>query len=203
MNILVACEYSGVVRDAFTAKGHYAVSCDLLDTERPGMHYKGKIKDIIYSWPWDLMIAHPPCTRLCNSGVRWLHVPPKSKTLEEMWLEFEQGVELYLTLQNAPIEKKCIENPIMNPFASKRIKPTNRQIVQPWWFGEKAFKATGFELYNLPNLISTNKLVPPQKGTVEYKEWSAIHYASPGPNRWKIRSKTYQGIADAMAEQWG
>lgn len=202
MRVLVACEYSGTVRDAFTAKGHYAVSCDLLNSETEGMHYKGNVLDIIDEYAWDLMIAHPPCTRLANSGVRWLHEPPKGKTLDEMWIEFEEGVAFYLAIRNSKIPRKCIENPVMNPYAIQKIKPTARQIVQPWWFGDKAFKATGFELCNLPDLKPTNKLTPPVKGTKEHKEWSFIHYAAPGPDRWKIRSKTFQGIADAMAEQW-
>lgn len=202
MRVLIACEFSGIVREAFRIKGHDATSCDLLPSEIEGPHYQGNVFDIINDG-WDLMIAHPPCTRLANSGVRWLHFPPKGRTLEDMWKDFDDAVEFYKTLRDAPISRKAIENPIMHKHASKRIDVSNRQIVQPWWFGDKAFKATGFELINLPLLIPTNKLNPPQKGTKEYKEWSKVHLMPPSPNRWKERSRTYKGIAAAMAEQWG
>lgn len=202
MRVLIACEYSGRVRDAFAALGHDVWSCDLLETESPGNHYQGGIRDMLGEH-WDLMIAHPPCTRLTNAGSRWLHVPPVGKTLEEMWSDLDKAVEFYKYLRDAPIKKKAIENPIMHHHARSRISLDKRQIVQPWWFGEKAFKATGFELIGLPDLIPTNKLIPPKSGTEEHKEWSKVHRASPGPNRWKDRSRTYQGIADAMAAQWG
>jgi hypothetical protein len=204
MNVLVACESSGVVREAFRAKGHNAWSCDLLPADDGSKyHIQEDARDAI-SGGWDLLIAHPPCTRLTNSGVRWLSVPPKGRTLESMWKELDEGVELYLALRDAHwIPKRAIENPIMHCHAAKRINPGPRQIVQPWWFGEPYFKATGFELIGLPPLKPTDKLQPPAKGTEEYKQWSMIHRASPGPDRWKIRSKTFQGVADAMAEQWG
>jgi len=202
MKVLIACEYSGRVRDAFIAKGHDAISCDLLPTDSPGPHYQGDVFDIVDDG-FDLMIAHPPCTRLTNSGVRWLHKPPKGKTLEQMWDDLEEGANFYKKLRDVNIEKKAIENPIMHKYARERIKIGFRQVVQPWWFGEEAFKATGLELIGLPELTPTNKLDPPDKGTDEYKKWSSIHRASPGPDRWKIRSTTYQGIADAFAAQWG
>lgn len=202
MRVLVACEYSGIVRDAFLARGYDAMSCDLLATEKPGPHYQGDVFDVIYDG-WDLLIAHPPCTRLSNSGVRWLHSPPKNKTLDEMWEEFFIGVEFYKRLRAVSIKRKAIENPVMNNFARRRIEPVARQVVQPWWFGDKAFKATGFELYGLPQLKPTNKLNPPKPGTDEHKLWSKCHRESPGPDRWKNRSRTYLGIAEAMATQWG
>lgn len=202
LNVLVACEYSGRVREAFAALGHNAMSCDLLPTEVPGNHYQGDVRDVLYE-EWDLMIAHPPCTRLTNSGVRWLHVPPIGKSKQQMWDDLDSAAEFYKLLRDAPIAKKAIENPIMHCYAVERINPGNRQIVQPHWFGDAAFKATGFELIGLPELIPTNKLVPPEKGTQEYKAWSKVHMASPGPDRWKERSRTYLGIADAMALQWG
>jgi len=202
MRVLVACEYSGRVRDAFARAGHLAMSCDLLDTEVPGAHYKGDIRDVLYDG-WDLLIAHPPCTRLTNSGVRWLKVPPPGKTLEEMWADLEEGAEFYKLLRDAPVPRRAIENPVMHCYARERIKVGNRQVVQPWWFGEPAFKATGLELIGLPHLEPTNKLTPPKKGTQEHKDWSKIHLASPGPDRWKERSRTFDGIAQAMADQWG
>jgi hypothetical protein len=151
---------------------------------------------------WDAMIAHPPCTRLANSGVRWLNNPPKDRTVEDMWKELREGVEFYVKLRDADIPLKAIENPIMHKYAKELINPGDRYIVQPWWFGEKAFKATGFELIGFKPLVATNKLIPPKKGTDEYKKWSFIHYASPGPERKKLRSRTFVGIAKAMAEQW-
>ena len=202
MKVLVACEYSGRVRDAFIAAGHKAISCDLLPTEVPGPHYQGDICDILDNG-WDLMIAHPPCTRLTNAGVRWLHIPPPGRTLEEMWVDLEKAVGFYKLLRDAKIAKKAIENPIMHRYAKERINPGVRQVVQPWWFGEREFKATGFELIGLQPLEATNKITPPATGTDEHKAWSVVHRMSPGPDRWKNRSRTYQGIANAMAEQWG
>jgi hypothetical protein len=202
MRVLVACEYSGRVRDAFIAKGHEAVSCDLLPTEVEGPHHQGDITDILNEG-WDLMIAHPPCTRLTNSGVRWLHVPPSGRTLDEMWRELDEAAEFYKLLRDAPIPKKAIENPIMHKYARERVSIGHRQVVQPWWFGDEAFKATGLELIGLPDLVPTNKLDTPAKGTADHKAWSAVHRASPGPDRWKDRSRTYPGIAEAMADQWG
>lgn len=195
MRVLVACEYSGRVRDAFRAIGHDAVSCDLLPTDLPGPHYQGNVLDIIGDG-WDLMIAHPPCTRLANSGVRWL-------AERNLWSEMEEAAGFYLELRNAPIPKKCIENPIMHKYARELLGNVPRQVVQPWWFGDPTFKATGYELNGLPELVPTDKLDPPQVGTDEHKAWSWVHRCPPGPMRWKIRSTTPQGIANAMAAQWG
>jgi hypothetical protein len=202
LRVLVACEYSGRVRDAFRALGHDAMSCDILPTEVEGPHYQGDVRDILGDG-WDLLVAHPPCTRLTNSGVRWLHVPPPGKTKAEMWAELDAAAEFYLVLRNAPIERKAIENPVMHCHARERLGEVPRQVVQPWWFGEPAFKATGFELAGLPPLAPTNKLTPPKAGTDEHKRWSWVHRASPGADRWKQRSRTFPGIAKAMAEQWG
>lgn len=205
MRVLIACAYSGVLRDEFIKAGHQAMSCDLLETELPGPHYKGDIRDLFeFGAPvYDLMIAHPPCTRLTNSGVRWLHTPPKGKTLDQMWLELDDGAKFYNLIKGLPVKKKAIENPIMHKYAKERIQIARRQIVQPWWFGDKQLKATGWELFGLPDLIPTDKLTPPKPGTEEHKEWSSVHLASPGPNRWKDRSRTLPGSASAMAQQWG
>lgn len=202
MKVLVACEYSGRVRDAFINLGHEAISCDLLPTESPGPHYQGNVLDLDLK-QFDLMIAHPPCTRLANSGVRWLSSPPKGKTVNDMQEELLEAVAFYKALRNAPISKKCIENPIMHKHAKALIELGERQVVQPWWFGDKTFKATGYELIGLPKLVETNRLEPPKKGTLEHKAWSWIHLAPPSNDRWKIRSRTPFGIAKAMAEQWG
>lgn len=204
MRVLVACEYSGRVREAFRKLGHEAWSCDLLECEMgSNWHIQGDVLKELQPGRWDLLIAHPPCTRLTNSGVRWLHVPPPGKTKEWMWQELEEAAKFYRALRDAPVPLKAIENPIMYKYARERVQPGLRQVVQPWWFGEEAFKATGFELIGLPHLVATNKLIPPKSGTSEHKKWSQVHMASPGPNRWKERSRTYQGIADAMAAQWG
>lgn len=142
---------------------------------------------------------------LCNSGVRWLSKPPKGRSLDEMWTELDQGAALFSACWNAPIARVAVENPVMHRHAKERIENYQpaAQHVQPWWFGETAFKATGLYLRGLPPLIPTDKLTPPGKGTEEHKKWSAIHRATPGPDRWKLRSKTFPGIAAAMADQWG
>lgn len=205
LRVLVGCETSGVVRRAFAALGHDVWSCDLLPADDgSNRHMICDIRDVLNDG-WDLLaVMHPPCTRLCNSGVRWLHVPPKRHTKAEMWEELEEGAELFSECWNAPIARVCVENPVMHKHARERIRNYQRpHYVQPWWFGNKAFKATGLSLRGLPELEPTDKLIPPAKGTDEHKAWSQVHRASPGPDRWKQRSKTYQGIADAMAMQWG
>ena len=181
MKVLVACEYSGRVRDAFTAKGHDAISCDLLETELPGKHYKGDIKDIIYDG-FDLMIAHPPCTHLAVSGSR--HFWRKEK-------EQKEALDFVRFLMDAPIKRWCLENPVS--IISSRIRPSD-QTIQPYMFGHGETKATCFWLKNLP-LLKPTKYVEGR----EPKVW----LEPPSPDRWKNRSRTYQGIADAMAEQWG
>lgn len=196
LKVLVACEYSGRVRDAFIRKGHDAISCDLLPSDSDfGPHYQGDVFDIINDG-FDIGIFHPPCTRLANSGVRWL-------AERNLWDEMQQAAEFYLALRNCNIPKKCIENPVMHKYARELLGNVPRQVVQPWWFGEKTFKATGYELHGLPELVPTNKLTPPKAGTDEHKEWSWVHRCPPGPLRWKIRSTTPIGIAEAFAEQWG
>ena len=181
MKVLVACEYSGRVRDAFTAKGHDAISCDLLETEVAGKHYKGDIKDIIFDG-FDLMIAHPPCTHLAVSGSR--HFWRKEK-------EQKEALDFVRFLMDAPIKRWCLENPVS--VISSRIRPSD-QTIQPYMFGHGETKATCFWLKNLP-LLKPTKYVEGR----EPKVW----LEPPGPDRWKNRSRTYQGIADAMAEQWG
>lgn len=206
MRVLIGCETSGVVRRAFADRGHDAWSCDLLPAEDgSNRHIVGDVRDLLHDG-WDLlMVAHPPCTRLCNSGVRWLTAPPKGRSLDEMWSELDEGAALFSDVWRAPIERVAVENPVMHGHAKARMpadlpKP---QIVQPWWFGEPFFKATGLYLRGLPPLNATQRLAPPRPGTDAHKAWSAIHRASPGPDRWKIRSRTFDGIAQAMADQWG
>lgn len=202
LRVLVGCEFSGVVRDAFIRAGHDAVSCDVLATESPGPHYQADLRTVLNDG-WDLFIAHPPCTRLANSGVRWLSVPPAGKTVEQMWEELRLAADFYRQLRDAPIKRKAIENPVMHCHARALVNSGPRQVVQPWWFGEPAFKATGFELIGLPPLVPTNKLNPPASGSVEHRAWSKVHRMPPSPDRWKHRSRTYPGIAAAMAVQWG
>lgn len=204
--MLIGCEFSGVVRRAFAARGHEAWSCDLLPAaDGSNRHFVGDVRDYLNEG-WDLLaVFHPPCTRLCNSGVRWLSVPPPGKTLEQMWTDLDEGAALFSDLWNAPIERVAVENPVMHKHARERIRNYQRpaQTVQPWWFGDPAFKGTGLYLRGLPPLIPTNRLTPPKPGTDEHKTWSAIHRAPPSADRWAFRSKTFAGIANAMADQWG
>jgi len=224
--VLIGCESSGTVRRAFARAGHDAWSCDLLPAEdRTNKHIVGDVRHVL-NHGWDLlMVAHPPCTRLCNSGVRWLSEPPtklsantypspvaeayKAWTREQrlafMWAELEKGADLFSACWNAPIERVCIENPQMHKHAKARIvnyQPAE-QHIQPHWFGEPQFKLTGLYLRNLPQLEATNRLTPPKPGTEEHKAWSRVHRAPEGPNRWRERSRFFDGVADAMAAQWG
>lgn len=206
MRVLVGCEFSGIVRRAFAARGHDAWSCDLLPSEdRSNKHLIGDVRDYL-DGGWDLLaVFHPPCTRLCNSGVRWLHVPPPGRTRAEMWADLDEGAALFSAVWNAPIERIVVENPVMHRHAKERIVnyAPPAQTVQPWWFGDPFFKAIGLYLKNLPALVATNRLVPPARGTDEHKAWSRVHRMSPGPNRWRERSRFFAGASDAMADQWG
>ena len=206
MRVLIACETSGRVRRAFADRGHDAWSCDLLPSvDRSNRHIVCDVRELLGEG-WDLLaVMHPPCTRLCNSGVRWLKVPPPGRTLGEMWADLDAGASLFSDCWNAPIARVAVENPVMHRYAKERIRNYQppAQTVQPWWFGDPAFKATSFYLRGLKPLVATNRLAPPAAGTDEHKAWSKVHRAPPGPNRWQIRSETFPGIAEAMAEQWG
>ena len=196
------------MRRAFAALGHDAWSCDLLPAaDGSNHHIRGDVRDHLHDG-WDLLVvAHPPCTRLCNSGVRWLSVPPPGRTLREMWDELDEGVDLFRACWDAPVERVAVENPIMHRHARERLPAAlaKPQIVQPWWFGDPAFKATGFYLRGLPLLRPTAKLDPPRKADdpQRHADWSTIHRASPGPDRAKFRSRTFPGLAAAAALQWG
>lgn len=183
MKVLVACEYSGRVRDAFIAKGHDAWSCDLLPTDEIGPHFQCDVADILDN-DWDLMIAHPPCTHLAVSGARYFAAKKASGVQDE-------ALDFVRMLLNANIPKIALENPIS--IISSRIRKPD-QIIQPWQFGHGETKATCLWLKNLPKLVPTN--------IVEGRS-DRIHKMPPSPDRWKLRSTTYQGIADAMAAQWG
>ena len=188
MKVLVACEYSGRVRDAFIALGHDAVSCDLLPTEQPGPHIQGDVRPLLRQ-PWDLVIAHPPCTRLCNSGVRWLHE-------RGLWHDMREGAEFFLACLNANTPRVAVENPVMHKYAREIVGRGPDFTVQPWQFGDRAKKRTCFWTRGLPPLTPTSDLTAADAV-------AEVHLASPGPDRWKNRSRTYPGIADAIAKQWG
>lgn len=180
---MIGCEYSGRVRDAFIRNGHEAMSCDLLPTDAPGPHYQGDVRDILGEG-WDLMIAHPPCTHLAVSGAR--HFAAKQASGVQ-----QQALDFVRLLLDAPIEMIALENPVS--IISSRIRKPD-QIIQPWQFGHGETKATCLWLKNLPKLVPTN--------VVEGRA-PVCHFMPPSPDRWKRRSTTYQGIADAMADQWG
>ena len=203
MKILVACEESQAVTIELRKLGHDAYSCDLKPCSGgyPEWHIQADVLTVLNNG-WDMMIAHPVCTRLTNAGVRWLKVPPKGRTLPEMWQELKEAAAFYMALRDADIPLKAIENPIMHCYAKEIINPGKRQVVQPWWFGDEAFKGTGFELIGLPELEKTEELTPPKPGTEEHKKWSFIHRMPPGPKRAELRSKTFPGMAKAMAYQW-
>lgn len=193
--VLVACEFSGTVRDAFLDRGIDAMSCDLLPTESLGPHYEGDVMEIIDD-DWDLMIAHPPCTYLANSGVRWLYEK------KNRWKKMIDGAVFFRDLLNADIPHIAIENPIMHKYAVQIIGRRQNQVIQPYMFGHPERKATCLWLKNLPELKETNNV----KNIMENRpksEAQRVFYTSPSEDRWKTRSITFKGIAEAMAKQWG
>ena len=190
--VLVACEFSGVVRDAFRAAGHDAMSCDLLDSEAPGPHYKGNVCEILHDG-WDLMIAHPPCTYLAASGLHW------NKRRPERAAQTATALEFVRTLLTAPIPHIALENPI--GCISSRIRKPD-QIIQPWQFGHDASKATCLWLVNLPLLKPTNILPGGREARRANQTASGQNKLPPSPDRWKLRSVTYPCIAEAMVSQW-
>jgi len=193
MRVLVACEFSGAVRDAFISMGHDAMSCDLLPSDVPGPHYCGDVRDVIDN-EWDLMIAHPPCTYLAVSGLHWNKRRPERAKLTEDALDF---VRLLL---DAPIKKIALENPV--GCISSRIRKPD-QIIQPWQFGHDASKATCLWLKGLPLLQPIDVLPGGRKARRANQTASGQNKLPPSADRWKLRSLTYPGIARAMAEQWG
>lgn len=194
--MLVGCEFSGIVREAFRARGHDAVSCDLLPAEDGSRHhFQSDIFNLMRGNPyWDLLIFHWPCTRLCNSGVRWLYGGKGSVRDEARWANMKDDAHKFRDLLTSDIPKIAGENPIMHRYAQSIIGEKYSQIIQPWQFGHGEIKATCLWLKNLPPLVPTN--------IVEGRT-PRVHHASPGPERWKERSRTLPGIAKAMAEQWG
>ena len=185
MKVLVACEYSGIVRDAFLAKGHDAISCDLIPSERPwNPHIVGDVRPLLRE-RWDLVIAHPPCTYLANSGVRWLHEKPGR------WLKMEEASDFFRLCLDANADRIAVENPVVHRHTHLR-KWT--QTIQPWQFGHGETKRICLWLKNLPPLVPTD--------IVEGRE-ARVHRMPPGPDRAKERARFYTGIAAAMADQWG
>lgn len=196
MRVLVACEFSGVVREAFRKAGHEAYSCDILPAaDGSKHHFQEDVLKLLRRRglpKWDLMIAHPPCTYLCNSGVRWLYDGDRFN--EERWAAMQKGAAFFLSLLGAKVPRIAVENPVMHGHAKAIIAQEFGQSVQPWQFGHGEVKRTCFWLKNLPPLKPTN-IVPGRE--------ARVHKMSPGENRGLLRSITYQGIADAMAAQWG
>lgn len=192
MNILIACEESGAVRDAFIKKGHNAISCDIIESSSPGPHIQGNVLPLL-KYKWDLIIAHPPCTYLANSGVCHLKTDPTRKAL------MHSAVTFFNRILDTNCERICIENPIPHKYG---IGKTYSQIIQPWMFGHTERKATCLWLKGLPDLIPTEN-VKEEMLKLPKNIQQRLHYLPPGPERAKLRSKTFQGIANAMAEQWG
>lgn len=196
MRVLIACESSGTVREAFRRAGHDAWSCDLqpADDGSP-YHFQCDVLQVLDKG-WDLLIGHPTCTFMTNSGVCWLHKDPKR------WLELWDAADFFLKLWNAPIKLKCLENPVMHKYAKRLIGIQQTQVIQPWMFGHMEQKATCLWLDGLPPLEPTNN-VKEEMMKLPDNERQRLHYLPPGPDRWKERSKTFAGIAEAMASQWG
>lgn len=196
LKILIACEFSGIVRDAFAARGHNVWSCDLLPTERPGQHIQGDVLKLLQEHSFDMMIAHPPCTYLANSGVQ--HLGKVSKR----WFQMLEARQFFMELLIAPIERIAIENPIPHGYADL---PNYQQIVQPFYFGDPQQKKTCLWLKNLPPLMSTliverGEQYIGKDGRPNGSKWYQL---PPSVDRWKHRSKTFLGLANAMANQWG
>jgi len=192
MKVLIACEFSGIVREAFNQRGHRATSADLLPTEIPGDHYQGDVLEIL-DQGWDLMIAHPPCTYLANSGVCWLKKDPSR------WAKMDAASNFFYQMLGAPIPKICVENPIPHGHA---CLPNYTQIIHPWQFGHMEQKPTCLWLKGLPPLFETNN-VKEEMMKLPANVRQRIHYIGPGKNRQKERSRTFLGIGWAMADQWG
>jgi len=206
IKVLIGCETSGTVRNAFLERGFDTWSCDVLRSDdASNRHIQDDIRNVLKMDAWDMvMVAHPPCTRLCNSGVRWLHVPPEGRTLDEMWAELDEGAALFSEIWNTDVPFLAVENPVMHRHAKERILNYTKfaQSVQPWQFADSddssdnVKKRTCLWLKGLPLLTPTGTL----DGSTARDE---IHKAPPSADRWKIRSKFFTGIADAMADQWG
>lgn len=197
MKVLVACEYSGTVRDAFRKEGHDAMSCDVLPTDVPGPHYQGDVLDLL-SEPFDLVVAHPPCTFLALSGIQYL-----TDENEERWENMRQGAAFFWMMSQFNAPRIAIENPVQHRHATSiHGLGSATQIVHPWMFGHPEKKQTGLWLTNLPPLVPTDD-VRWHMELLPKSQQERLRYLSPSADRWKIRSTTFPGIAAAMATQWG
>lgn len=205
MRILVACEASGTVRDALLAAGHDAMSCDILPSATPGPHHKGDVVPLLDDG-WDAMVAHPPCTYLCNSGVRWLTDTGVSRPAAlkgvPRWHALFEAAEFFLALWNAPIPQVAVENPVMHRYARAIVKDGPTQTIQPYDFGHTEVKRTGLWLRGLSALVPTTPALKAVTMALPYSERAVVHYASPSAARGQERSATYPGVAAAMAAQW-
>lgn len=205
--VLIACERSGVVRRAFEARGHDAWSCDIEPADDgSNRHIRGNVLDHLDDG-WDMLaVMHPPCTILCNSGVKWLYINGKKENGRDLerWAELDEAATFYRQLRDAKqIPRRVAENPVMHRYAIQLTRRGKTQFVHPYHFGAPFFKNTGLELIGLPPLEWRNPLTPPRPGTDEHKAWSRCHREPPGPDRARRRSETYPEIAEAMADQWG
>lgn len=216
LRVLIACETSGIARRAFSDLGHDVWSCDLDPAEDgSNRHIICDVRDGILNDGWDLLAAmHPPCTRLCRSGRQWMSGPgkwthpkrlPKGKTWDDMRAEFEEGVSIFTACWEAPIDRVALENPEMSDLAKARMPSDlpRPQMVQPFWFGHPEYKNTGWYLRGLPQLVPTDLLPEPERGSDEWKAWNRVHRMSPGPERARLRSRSFPGMMAAAAAQWG
>ncbi|AGT09337.1 hypothetical protein [Paracoccus aminophilus] len=215
LRILIGCETSGIARRAFAALGHDVWSCDIEAAEDgSNRHVRCDIRNGILTEGWDLLaVMHPPCTRLCRSGRRWMSGPgkwsppkrlPKGRSWSDMRLEFEEGVRIFTACWTAPINRVAIENPEMNDLARDRM-PADLpapHIVQPHWFGHPEYKGTGWYFRGLPELVATAPLPEPVRGSDEWRAWNRVHRMPPGPERARLRSRSYPGMMEAAAHQW-
>jgi len=214
LKVLIGCETSGIAREAFQDLGCDAWSCDIMPAEDGAKkHVICDIRDGILQDGWDLAVMHPPCTRLCRSGRQWMSGAgkwthpkklPSGRTWNDMKAEFEDGISIFTACWTAPIAQKAIENPEMNDLSKDRMPhnlPTP-DMVQPFWFGEPAYKKTGWYLHGLPPLKPTCVLAEPERGSDEWKAWNRVHRMPPGPERARLRSRSFPGMMRAAAEQW-
>jgi hypothetical protein len=213
VNVLVACEFTGAVRDAFADRGHYAVSCDLIPSETPGEHHVGDARAFLDETLgfWDVVIAHPECTYHAHSSVRWLmdrpdHPKAGVNYVGERWIEWEAAVDFFSFFLSLPERKPglkvCVENPVPHGYTAAKVGRYS-QTIQPWQFGHRQMKRTALWLRNLPHRMPTCVVGPPPRNPTARKDWADVHRAAPGKERKKDRSRTYLGIAEAMAQQWG
>ena len=204
MTWAIMCECSGVFRDAFLAAGIDAVSIDLKPTRKPGPHIQGDAMEQLHR-RWAGVIAHPVCRVLTNAGAKHLYINGRKENGPDLnrWRDLGHAIKFYTAFRRANAPKIAIENPVMHGHAKVLMGGPDRFFVQPWWFGDPAFKATGWELYGLPPLLPTNKLIPPKPGTDDHKRWSFVHRMPPGPDREELRSTSFPGMAAAGAQQWG